>query len=279
MHTITIQKQALEMVEDELIEDYVENSLSKNESENFERNFVWTNQRKQKLLFTERMKQYAAHKKNRTHRWDSLWVSWRAFWRFKNPILSWSLVTAIFIIVGGGFGALTQIGRLDEAVETTSLALKHEQDRRNQLERELALLKENRVVDVPSPASGQVQPTLFAMALSPSRIRDSGIGVSTVSESNPKFVIPPETDHVELKLAQAPQNYARYRAILKTVGGDEIWRQVFPRPERVAKEQPLRLTLDAEILIYEDYVLDLSGVTPEGNFENTIEYSFRIRDE
>lgn len=104
--------EAFEMVEDELIEDYSNAALTEHEMELFERFFVWTQERRQKLGLFVDLNKFAANKKSTERKWRHSWDSFKAYWRFKNPVLSWSLAAALFVIfVGGPWLVLKDLNR------------------------------------------------------------------------------------------------------------------------------------------------------------------------
>jgi anti-sigma factor RsiW len=53
------------MVEDDLIDDYLDGSLSEQESEKFEQHFLATTERREKLRFAKALRRYVADARDR----------------------------------------------------------------------------------------------------------------------------------------------------------------------------------------------------------------------
>ncbi len=277
----------LQRAEDELIDDYLRGALSGRERERFETFFLLAPERLQKLSFAKTLKRYVADHPTKESRWVAWWETWLAFWRSQNPVLRWSLATAILMIIAGGSWTSIRVSRLQKALEQAgardvrkqlmemqtrnselAAALQREQSQRGSLEQQVANLKTGEKPGHPSPLPSQLQPALLSFALTPGLLRDMG--------SSQKINISLGTSLVQLELNMVAEVYPRYRAVLQTVDGDEIWTLIWPKTESTGQGHPLRLILPAKLLTRGDYILKLSGMTTSGDFEDIGNYSFRV---
>jgi len=277
----------LRWIEDELIDDYLEGSLSGSEKEKFENFFLSTPERRQKLSFAESLKRYVAVHSSKENRWSIWWNSSKALWRSQNPVYRWCLAASLLLIIAGGSWSIAQISRLQKALEQggsrasqmqlmemqdrysqMSMALQREQSRLRLLEQEAANLKQGVKPGNSSLLPGQLQTTLIAVTLPPGQLRDFG--------GSQRISIPAGTDLAQFDLKMEPEDYSQYRAILQNVDQDKIWTQISPMTESGMQGQFLRLIVPAKLLKPGDYVLKLSGVTAAGDFEDIGNYYFRV---
>jgi hypothetical protein len=113
----------LQIAEDELIDDYLTSSLSGIERENFDKLFLLTPQRQQKLGIARALKRYVKENGSKKSRWAGVWQNWRGFWHFRNPILSWSLAASLLLILLGGPYLMLKVSRLQMAPTSISMLL------------------------------------------------------------------------------------------------------------------------------------------------------------
>ncbi|HVN83190.1 MAG TPA: hypothetical protein VMW38_29670 [Terriglobia bacterium] len=275
----------LQRVEEELIDDYLKGALSGRQKESFESFFLLPPERRQKLTFARELRRYIAEHAPRKARWSNWWESWTSVWRVQNPIPAWSLAAAILLILVGGSWSVVRIFTLQKEIEQARVPelqkrlaetqdrnveltarLQHEQNQRGLLEQEVANLRTGEKPSRLSLLPGQTQP-VFAFFLTPSL---RGLG------SSQKLSIPSGTNLVQLELNFAPEDYARYRATVQRVDGEEIWSQSWLKAEPAARSQLLRLILPAKLLTPGDYAVSLSGISASGESENAGKYYFRV---
>jgi hypothetical protein len=98
------------VVEDELIDEYLAGQLTESDRERFEQHFLSTPERLQKLSFARALKKHinaAASRESPASNADdappSSWKRWLpTFLRTQNPVLNFSLATALLVLVVGG---------------------------------------------------------------------------------------------------------------------------------------------------------------------------------
>ena len=82
---------------------------------------------------------------------------------------------------------------------------------------------------------------------------------------------------VRLQLELEATGYQRYRAVIRTADGVEIWSEDRLVPERLNGGQVVTLTVPADRFADEDYTVRLSGITPSSDAEEAGGYHFRAR--
>jgi hypothetical protein len=269
----------LRRVEDELIDDYLEGGLAGRERERFENFFLAAPERKQKLRFAKSLKRYVAAHKQAESPEPVRPNAWRTFWHTQIRPLKLAFAASLVLLLAGGLWSVVKISELRNTLQlSTALlesrlnefqnknleliqALRSEQDRSIQLEREVADLQSTRKPGPPSLA-GQIQTLLLTLA--PGGSRSPG-GRQAID-------IPSGTGLVQLDPKMEPLEYPLYRATLRGAGGDPIC----IRTEASVKGYFPGFPVSAELLAPGDYELSLSGITAAGDDENIGTYYFHV---
>jgi hypothetical protein len=272
--------------ETDLIDDYLEGTLSDREKERFENHFRVAPERRQQVRFAQALKRYIAEHKNKEKSRSSREESQPVRWYPGNPVLKWALAACLlFLVVGGSLAAL-HIARLHKALDQATSgnpqqqflelqkrngelasALQREQARSSRLQQSAPNSK-NEVQARTSPLPGQIQSSVLAVALAPGLLRDMG-GVQ-------KIQIPEGTNLIQFDLKMEPLDYPRYQVTLQRVGEDKFWTQISPKSQSLKEGTFFRLILPAHLLKPGDFVLKLSGSLDAGNPEDVGNYYFRI---
>jgi anti-sigma factor RsiW len=116
----------------------------------------------------------------------------------------------------------------------------------------------------------------LAFALFPGRTRDI--------EGTNRFVIPQDVDSVQLRLylpavaARVSDPPSRYRAVVRTAKGNEVWSQDGLKAQRTGlrEEAIVILDLPTRILPKGDYIITLSRRSASGDFEDVGSYQFSV---
>jgi chorismate mutase len=293
------------LLEDELVDEYVRGALTAHEQERFDRHFLSTPDRHQKVRFAGALRKYVSEASVPepsastlpVQRPVSFWQSMVAFLCSQRPVLEWSLGAALLLIVVGGSWSTVKISRLQNQIEQMraqqatpqgqtlhlqqQLAelrsrndqltneLQREQSERATLQQELAALKtQGGPGDRPTPQPGPSLPSMVTFALTPGLVRDMG--------STKKLSVPPGTKLVQLQLDLPADDYNKYRAVLQNAEGGEISSQTLPKPKTPDNDDVFHLILPAYILPPGDYSVKLSGINANGDLEDLAKYSFRV---
>jgi hypothetical protein len=81
---------------------------------------------------------------------------------------------------------------------------------------------------------------------------------------------------VRLVVDRPADGYARYRALLSTVEGQEIWRLILGKLLQVGAEAKVIVNIPSDLLSSENYTLRITGITASGEEERVSHYYFRI---
>jgi hypothetical protein len=179
---------------------------------------------------------------------------------------------------------IARLSQESERVTELSAQLKRERNERRRLEQQVAeqrrrneelaqlLEREYRrpLVQFAPPRDS------LAFALFPGRTRDI--------EGTNRFVIPQDADSVQLRLylpavaAGVTDPRSRYRAVVRTAKGNEVWSQDGLEAQRTGlrEEAIVILDLPTPILPEGDYIITLSRRSASGDFEDVGSYQFSV---
>ena len=235
-------------LEQDLFDDYLEDSLSQGDKERFISRYAQTDEQRRKLRITGAIKDWAVREARAPHQaaaavsiWSRIW-SWLRFNpRFFIPIAVTTVVAAVFAIVWLN-------GRI-------------EQRKHLAIEQELAQLN--------SPASlREVPPNTISVDLSPVSPRSTQL--------QGELIIPAEIGFVELQLPWIQsERYSTYQAEVLRLRD----RKSFKIPNLQAQNNgryTIRLRLPAQMLPTGGYQINLTGIAANGTLSFSEEYSFVV---
>jgi hypothetical protein len=265
----------LERVEYELIEDYLDGDLSEDERAQMESLFLSAPERKQQMSFARTLRRYTAQKLTFYERLKQ----WFEFWRFQSPVPGLAIAAALLLLIlGGASWSVLRITRIENALNkavgdsqrqlnamrkrNTELAsaLEQEQNQRKELEQMTANLSPGKRTETTALMPGQSRAIVSPLDLSQGLLRDIG--------TNRKVKIPPQADFVQPQLSLPVEDYSRYRASLQRVGEGEVWSET--------TANLLSVRIPAKVLEPADYILELKGITANGQIEDINSYYFRV---
>jgi len=270
----------LQVLEDELIDEYLKNTLSEKDREDFEKHFLSAPERHQKVRFATALRSYLAtanEGKETEHSKVSLWQTFWAALRTPSPTLSYGLSLAMLAVLVGSLWMAGTIRHLNTEVAQIrtkqSLSREKEQQLQRQLEeqrgRSVELEQQLFLAQTQMPkVSDNSSDPVVALALTPGLVRDTG----TLN----KLTISSDTLLVALRLELADQTYENYRVMLQDSQGSEICIRNKVKPKRLGTNPFIILTFPADILPPDDYFLKLSGASKTGEFDPLGNYSFRV---
>jgi hypothetical protein len=122
----------------------------------------------------------------------------------------------------------------------------------------------------PEAATGAraVAPVIASMRLSPGLVR-GGSDSRTIR-------LAPGLALVRLQLELESNSHPRYRPVLATASGEEVWSQRAVAADATGDAPIVTFELPASLLTNRDYVLTLSGVNAGDQTEEVAAYSFRV---
>lgn len=120
-----------------------------------------------------------------------------------------------------------------------------------------------------APPTPQKPEVIVAFALTASSVRAPG-------ESN-TLQLPANASLVRLQLEHEGARYPRYRVVIQTVEGRDVWQRQDLEP---ARSGTANVVVDVPVnkLPADDYILTLSGAS-RGSFEEAASFSFRVKRE
>jgi hypothetical protein len=291
----------LQMVEDDLVDEYVREDLSSREKDRFDHHFLCTPERQRKLRFANALRSYiesagapeSAERERREKVPSPFWQWFGAPLRAPASALRTSMAAALLLLVFGGMWLLVGNwrlqNRLNDALGEQALLqekeqdllrqvaaertrgeeltedLQREQSLRESLEQNIAFLRARTSAGAPEVASPP--PTVASFLLTPGLLRGMG--------DMDRVVLPTGADLIQLHLDLGVDDYESYRITLHEAEGDEIMSQAKLKAETIDDRIVVVLTLPTNVLRYADYHLRLSGQTAGGDFELVERYYFR----
>jgi len=235
-------------LEQDLIDDYLEDSLSQEDKERFLSRYARTDEQRRKLRITGAIKDWAVREAMAPHTaaptisvWNRFWTWLRLKPRFVVPIVVTIVIAIVLAIVW--------------------LNSRMEQRKHLAIEQELAQLN--------SPASmREVSPQITPFELRPVSVRDIRPHVEIRMRAEIRFI--------ELRLPWIQnERYSMYQAEVRRVGD----REAFTIPNLQAESNgryTIRLRLPAQMLTRGDYQIKLTGLSIDGSAKSSEEYSFVV---
>jgi len=243
------------ILEDDLIEDYLESSLTPSDRDKFLARYGHTPEERQKLRIAKAIKEYAVAEAMRSRAVTSTNRKGRTFLsalplrspRFLIPIAA--LLTISFVV---------------------ALVWLVEFSRRRAQENNLRVAIERELADLNGHSTfREVPPQTFSLVLPPVSVRSI--------EPQTELLPPTEARVVQLQLLWAQkEQYPSYRAILRRVGSTDQFTISNLHVEKIFGGSAVTLRLPAHLLTRGLYQAILSGIGNNGEPGQSEEYSFTV---
>ena len=290
--------QELEVIESELIDDYVRESLSSQEKSRFESKFLTTIKRRERVEFARLLMKSVQQNslatspiitENTTKPTIEKRASWQElltnYFLSQINLLRWSTVLALLItIIGSGWllvanhkiekqfiNSQAENIKLQEKIKMLTQQADKEAARSKELASNLQReQKQNELLNQEIQATNQLKNTL-PMILS--FILDAGTERGAKTANSLK--ITKDAKEVELKLKfNLTEHYQSFKAVLKNADGEELWSDSALHLTVGKQSNTVNCRIDAGILQKGDYTITLTGLP--GKRET--EYSFLVVD-
>lgn len=235
-------------LEQDLIDDYLEDSLSQGDKERFLARYAQTDEQRRTLRITGAIKYWAVREARAPHPaaptvsvWSRFWTWLRLKPRFVVPIAVTIAIAIVLAIVW--------------------LNSRTEQRKHLAIEQELAQLN--------SPASlREVPPEMTSFDLRPVSVRSVG--------AQAELKIPAGSRLIELQLPWIQnERYSMYQAVVRRVSDRESFTISNLQAESDGR-YTIRLRLTAQMLTRGDYQINLIGLAADGSASSSEEYSFVV---
>jgi len=236
------------VLEQDLIDDYLEDSLSQEDKERFLSRYAQTDEQRRKLRITGAIKDWAVREARAPHPaaptlsvWSRIWTWLRLKPRFVVPIAITIVIAIILAIVW--------------------LNSREEQRKHLAIEQELAQLN--------SPASlREVPPQITPFDLRPVSVRSG--------QPQAELKIPVEIRFIELRLPWIQtEHYPMYQAEVRRLRDRKSFK-ISNLQAQSNGRYTIRLRLPAQLLTSGNYQINLTGVTANGTLSFSEEYSFVV---
>jgi hypothetical protein len=270
-------------IEDELIEEYLDETSLPEERRRLEQRLLSSPQGMSRLRFARALKTRASARRirppapvPRARGWFARPGEWQGAWLGLAAALAISLLGNAWLASryrrqaqnaadssapvpsGPVVSSAPPLAQTGAEREHAAARLEAEQRERAKAEARLALLEQK----LRSPA-----PRIATFALAAGLLRGEG--------SLPRVTVPADAVLVGLRLELSGDDYPRYRAALLDANGDEIWTASKLKAE--GKPGSVILLLPIALLPRGDYQVKLSGVSQGGEPEAVGTYAFRVR--
>lgn len=269
----------LVVVEDELIDQYVNDRLTPARRQQFEDYFLRSPARRERVEFARAWKEYVARAERPAA------TPAEGYYRIKKPLIWLPLAAMILLAVGVGWTVVGNL-RLRNQLEALQTAQTADEEIKQDLRRELAdekarnaTLTDELAQSKPNTTPGQVKSEKFE---APTPDRNALVWMTLVAGITrevgelPTLSLPGSAKRVLLKLPVKTDTYKSYSATLKTVDGKTVWSRDGLKDRAKAADTLLTLTIPARRLDSGDYILTLNGITSTGEIEPVSEYPFRV---
>ncbi len=269
----------INLIEDELVDDYLSGALSPKDRKRFEVTFLCAPERQHKLRFARALHTYAA---NTAHERAtegltpkiSWWQPILAILSPQRPALAYALAAAVLVLLIGGPWTIIRLVDLGnqmaalqkntEAEESRLRSLYH--DERTKTGQLAARLRQEQEKWAASPQAGSAAPggSRIAMAHTLSILLTPG--VMRGAQPAQRVEIPQGTALVCIKLDLAENRHKTYKALV-LVEGQEILSRSGLKASEGANQITLSLILPASDLATGDYEIRLFGTGQSEPFE------------
>lgn len=265
--------------ENELVDRYVRGRLSRGERELFERNYLQSPKHRERLATGRKLLDAADRQAGErvvapqaiTPAPSRLMETLNALLRprFLAPAAAFLLLLSFLSWM------MIERSRLNEEIERAQAQLSDQQRREREIAAQLAAEREQgaqlksklellleKIARTPS----LTPPSILSFILNP------GGGTRNGADPQQQITIPRETDLVKLQMKIAKGDSRRLQASIHAVGEPYVWNH----PPLKPRSGMITVTVPANKLPVNDYILTLSATTPRGETEDIYTYRFRV---
>jgi len=272
-------RRALDAAEADLIDAYVRGELLPVERRAFERRFLISPQRRKKVAFARDLAIVAAEAKaaeSETFIRLSAWQTLVRFVRGWNPALQFAAGLAALIVVAGASLLAFQYAGMRSRVAVLETQRHNLETRTEELQRQLGEEQAragNLAAEVRQQQTAGVTPPqslIASLVLLP--------GLSRSESRREQLVLNPSTQiaHIEIQL-EPRDDYPRFRAELRTIGGDEVLiRGNLPR-RAATSGYTVSVDVPASALAMGQYELALKGILNDQSLQDIGYYYFSVQ--
>jgi len=263
--------------ENDLVDRYVRGRLSRRERNLFERNYLQSPKHRERVAVSRKLLEAADRQVYESGRVivpapSRLMETFKALItpRFLAPATAFLLLLSILSWM------MIERSRLNGELGKAQARLSDQERREREIAGQLAAEREqgaqlksrlDRVLESIAQRPSLTPPSILSFLLKP------GGPARTEGEPQQQITIPRETDLVKLQMKVEKGDSRRFQAAIRAVGGPQVWSQRSLKPGAGA----ITVTIPANKLPMNDYILTLSATTPTGETEEiNPPYVFRV---
>lgn len=265
--------------ENDLVDRYARDRLSRGERELFERNYLQSPKHHERVAVSRMLLEAADRqsaesgvaKRAIAPAPGGLMETMNALFRprFLAPATAFLLLLSLL-----SWLALER-SRLNEEIEKTRVLLSDQQRQGREITERLAAEREqshqlkselDSLLETISSKPPQAPPSILSFLLT------TTLATRTEGADPQPITIPRETDLVRLRINVKKDDSRGFQASVRKVGGPQVWSQRSLKPRSGA----ITITLPADKLTVDDYILTLSATTPTSEPEEINRYAFRV---
>lgn len=275
--------QHLRIVEDDLIDAYVNGELTGPELLNFSRQYLRSPLGLERVRFAQafrdshQARDEIEQAKTEVEIRDSALPSTASFFDFSNRFtLKWALVTvALLLFLVASWFTFQQLKRPAATPQVPDITAKSERQGSSDPDPK-SVATEGPKIDLGHQA--QQSPTPQVNQPNPSRLVAFVLKPQMRSVSQPvELTIPNDTTTVALTLQLDPSDTPYYRPILTAVSSDRtVWQGGRIKSTTIGDMSVLQVRVPAALLKQQAYKIRVVGIYPNGTTETTSEYNFRV---
>jgi hypothetical protein len=262
--------------ENDLVDRYVRGRLSRRERELFERNYLQSAKHRERVAISRKLLE-AADRQVAENGGAIVPAPGRLMETFKALVTPRFLApaTAFLLLLSTLSWMMIERSRLNEELGKTQAQLSDQQRREREIERQLAAEREqgaqlksriDRLLESIAQRPSLTPPSILSFLLKP------GGPTRTEGEPQQQITIPRETDLVKLQMKFEKGDSRRFQAAIRAVDSPQVWSQRSLKPGAGV----ITVTVPANKLPMNDYILTLSATTPAGETEEINRYVFRV---
>lgn len=271
----------VEIAEDELIDEYLGDDLSRAERDQFQKHLLGKSQITEKIEFAKLLRQASQAAAPRSIKPEpvSWWISLVAF--FSTPQRLGGAFAVLALVVAGGFlfadwlrlrdesrrlvAERAELQRQNDSLEGQLQTEKRQLTDERQSVEALGTRLEEALNNLPDRADAVA--LLTPLFLYPGGSRSSG--------GSNDLIVPSKLSIVRLQLALESNDYPRYTAVVSKVEGPVAFRKTNLKPATKQSISVIDLRFPSTVLSNGDYIVNVDGVRPPGDSTFVATYNFR----
>jgi len=290
------QMQNVLAVESDLIDEYVRGELSDSERQRFERRFLVSSERRQKVEFARALARIIPEATTEDAAQPAMvcapvswWDSFIAFLRGLNPAFKFSMAAAAAALVIGVSWLITETIRLRAQVAQLRAERQTRQRQEEALQQQVAGERargEDLAAQLDRERARRERSEELARQLERDRSHNGlsfiaslflAPGIPRSAADRPKLVAPRTARLVRLQIGlERGDEYESFRVELYTRGGRQVWSQDNLRARTGRAGRSVNLNLPVSVLDTGEYELALKGVIAKEKIEDLGYYYFDV---